>query len=238
MKKIGLVGGISPASTVLYYRELISQAQSMIGKNNYPEIVIDSVNMSIHDAAFMAENYEKLTEYLLDSLTNLKAAGAQIAAITANSEHIVWDRICNQLPLATVSIVEAVMEEILLRNYERVLILGTEWTMKSRLYEKALTEIGRVPISPTFKDQKTIGEIIYPNLENGIIVEADKLQLLKMVELYCEQYQADAVILGCTELPLMIGQNDIITPILDSTQLHIQKIIEASMEDTFERDSL
>ena len=105
MKKIGLVGGIGPASTVEYYLGLIQKSLNEQNNSIYPEIVIDSVNMLKHDVALENSDYSVLGEYLLSSLSNLKAAGAEIAAITANTEHIVWDRICNNFPLPVISIV-------------------------------------------------------------------------------------------------------------------------------------
>ena len=112
MKKIGLVGGIGPASTIEYYLGIIQKSLNEQNNSVYPEIVIDSVNMLKHDVALENGDYSVLGEYLLSSLTNLKAAGAEIAAITANTEHIVWDRICNNFPLPVISIVEETVKEL------------------------------------------------------------------------------------------------------------------------------
>ena len=130
MKKIGLVGGIGPASTVEYYQGLIEKCQNELGKDVYPEIVIDSVNMAKHDAAIREKKYEQLSEYLLESLYDLKAAGAEIAAITANTEHIVWDMICGKAPIPVISIVETVVNVIRERKLKRVLVFGTEYTLR------------------------------------------------------------------------------------------------------------
>ena len=127
MKKIGLVGGIGPASTIEYYTGLIQKCQKELGENVYPEIVIDSVNMTVHDEAFRRKDYDKLCEYLLESLSNLKAAGAEIAAITANTEHIVWDMLLDKIPIPVISIVEAVVNTIKVGKFKRVLVQFGKW---------------------------------------------------------------------------------------------------------------
>ena len=149
MKKIGLVGGIGPASTVEYYLGLIQKSLNEQNNSIYPEIVIDSVNMLKHDVALENSDYSVLGEYLLSSLSNLKAAGAEIAAITANTEHIVWDRICNNFPLPVISIVEETIKELKRLRFKKALIFGTESTLRSGLYEKALTANGIKAVIPS-----------------------------------------------------------------------------------------
>ena len=224
MKKIGLVGGLGPASTIEYYKGLISLCQREYGADVYPEIVIDSVDMSRHTKAFNEQDYHLIGEYLIKSLNNLKCAGAEITAITANTEHIVWDRIASRLPLQTISVVDSVIEEIIRLDYKKVLVLATEWTMASGLYDKAIAGAGIVPVLPTKDDQKVIGNLIYPNLENGIVFPADKLKMIDIAERYIISEKVDAVLLGCTEIPLMIKDNDLSTPVINSTEVHIRDI--------------
>jgi len=224
VKKIGLVGGIGPASTVEYYLGLIQKCQNELGQIVYPEIVIDSVNMTKHDEALREKNYDKLCEYLLVSLSNLKAARAEIAAITANTEHIVWEMIADKVPLPVINIVDAVVKSIREKKYKRVLVFGTEFTMKSGLYKSELLKSGILPIIPTNEDIEHIGKLIYPNLENGIVVEEDKAKLLELAEKYIARENADALLLGCTELPLAIKETDVNVPLLNSTEIHINEI--------------
>lgn len=224
MKKIGLVGGIGPASTVEYYLGIIEKSRKDYGDNRYPKIVIDSVNMSLHDKALAEKDYDALCNYLLKSLSYLKAAGAEIAAITANAEHIVWDMICDSFPLPVISIVEAVVREIEREKLKRVLVFGTSFTLKSGLYENALKQHGITPIVPTQRDSIIIGNLIYPNLENGIVIPDDKQKLIKMAEKYILEEKADSLLLGCTELTLAISSCDVEVPVLDTTEIHINEI--------------
>ncbi len=229
MKKIGLVGGIGPASTMEYYRELVRLYREDASTTGYPEIVIDSVDMTQHDEALEKKDYDLLAQYLLASLRNLKAAGAQVAGITANTEHIVWEKISHDLPLPTVNLLAAAAKEIKAKQYQNILILGTGWTMSSKLFEKIIMDLGKHPITPGNEDQKEIGKLIYPNLENGIVIMADKQKMIKMIGKYCHKYAVDAVLFGCTELPLMLKSADIKVPIINTAEIHIREILKQAL---------
>lgn len=228
MKKIGLVGGIGPASTVDYYLGLIEKCRAEFGENVYPEIVIDSVSLTAATDFFAQNDFDGNAKLMLRSLADLKAAGAEIAAITANTEHIVWDRISDKFKLPVVSIVEATADEILRKGYRKVLVLGTIFTMKSGLYEKPLAEHGITPILPTDEEKEKIANLFFPNLENGIVVPEDKAKMLEIVGKIVREKGADAVLLGCTELPLMIKDGDLDVPLLNTTQIHINAIFDAA----------
>lgn len=228
MKKIGLIGGIGPASTVEYYLKLIEKSRMDHGADIYPEIVIDSVNMADHINALNEKDYDRLCEYLLSSLSALKAAGAEIAAITANTDHIVWDRICDRFPLPVISVLDATVHEIKRVGCKRVLVFGTSFTLKSGLYENALKRQGITAIVPSDKDKEIIGNLIYPNLENGIVIPEDKRKLIEIAEKYISEEKADSLLLGCTELPLAIKACDVSVPILNTTEIHINEIYQSA----------
>lgn len=227
MQKIGLVGGLGPASTVEYYRELIALCREIYGPDCYPEILIDSLNMGIHNDLLDREAYDELAERLLKSLRNLQAGGAEVAAITANTEHILWDKLKDRLPLPAVSIVDAALDEIKEKDYCRILVFGTSWTMNSGLYDRAITKAGRTAILPTPADRAVIGALICPNLENGVVIPEDKAKMLALIEQYIQKERADALLLGCTELPLMIQPGDVSVPVIDTTRVHIARIFRA-----------
>ncbi len=224
MKKIGLVGGLGPASTIDYYTGLIDKTQREQGQTVYPEIVIDSVNMTLHDRALVEKDYDRLADYLIESIENLRAAGAEIAAITANTEHIIWDMVCQRFTLPVVSVVDATINEIKKNGYKRVLVFGTVFTLKSGLYDNALEKNEINAIIPTDNDAEQIGKLIYPNLENGIVIPEDRQKLIEIAEQYIEKYNADAMLLGCTELPLAIKPGDVSVPVLNTTSIHIEEI--------------
>ena len=232
MKKIGLVGGIGPASTMEYYLGIIEKCHKEQGRDRYPEIVIDSVNMSLHDSALAEKDYERLGDYLVASLNNLKAAGAEIAAITANAEHIVWNEVSHRFPLPVLSIVDATISEIKRKGFKKVLVIGTTFVLQSGLYESLLKKSGITAIIPADEDVLLIGNIIYPNLENGIIIPEDRQKLIGLIEKYVLQEKADSLILGCTELPLVIKSGDVSVPVLNTTELHVEEIYRKAMDES------
>lgn len=230
MKKIGLVGGLGPASTVDYYMDLVKLCHENFGENVYPRIVIDSVDLGIHTEYFNKQDYKTIGDFIYESLVVLKNAGAEVAAVTANTEHIAWDYVKDRLPLPTISIVDATIAEIKRKGYKRVLTFATSWTLQSGLYEKAILEAGITPVVPNKEDQIILGNLIYPNLENGIVIPDDKVRMITLAEKYIKENDADALLLGCTEIPLMIKEGDVSVPVIDTTQIHIQAIFEMAKE--------
>lgn len=226
VKKIGLVGGLGPASTVDYYLGLVERFRKSYGDDVYPEIVIDSVNMHDVISGIADKDYDHVSSILVKSMENLKKAGADFAAITSNTPHIVWNLMQDSFCLPVISIVDATIERIQQCGFKKVLVLGTEFTMRSGLYEESLMEKGITPIIPSEEDIKILGSIIYPNLENGIVIAEDKKKMIKIAEKYIKSNNAEAFLLGCTEIPLMIKEKDVSVPTLNTTQIHIDAIFE------------
>lgn len=224
MKKVGIVGGLGPASTIEYYREIVENYRKVNCDDSYPEIVIDSINMGEIIMGIKAQNYNHVAGKLLKSISNLEKAGASFAAIASNSPHIAWDLIKDKTPIPLISIIDAACDYVAQQNYKKVLIFATEFTMKNGLYSKAFTKRNIDWILPNEEDIEVIGNIIHPNLENGIVIEEDKHKMIGIAEKYIKQYGADSLLLGCTEIPLMIKSNDVSVPVIDTTRIHIEKI--------------
>ena len=108
---------------------------------------------------------------------------------------------------------------------ETVEACRTEFTMNSGLYDSALEKAGITPILPDAADRKEIGSLIYPNLENGIVIPSHKKRLIELAEKYIKGFGAEALLLGCTELPLAIGDGDVTVPVLDTARLHIRELL-------------
>ncbi len=223
--KFGIVGGLGPASTVVYYQEILAACGS--AETGYPPLVIESVNMTAVCDGLANGAYAEVTAILVAALQNLQRAGATVAAVASNTPHILLDDLRAQSPLPILSIVDAVCAHSKACGYRRVLVLGTAFTMQDGLYARALPRYGIAAITPTAADIARIQQIIFPNLENGIIVPADRAALQQLAEAYIRQESADAVLLGCTELPLMLHAGDLSVPVIDSTAIHIQAIVQA-----------
>ena len=230
MKKVGIVGGLGPASTIDYYRGIIEGFRSVNGDDQYPEIVIDSINMAELVKHIEAQDYNSVAGQLLKSISNLERARADFAAIASNSPHIVWDLIKNKTPIPLISIIDATCDHIMSCNYQQVLIFATKFTMKNGLYSRALSGREIDWILPEEEDIEMLGDIIYPNLENGIVLETHKKKMIAIAEKYIERHKADSLLLGCTEIPLMIKPGDVSVPVINTTEIHIEKICNALLQ--------
>jgi aspartate racemase len=228
-KKIGIIGGLGPASTIEYYRDIIENYRKTYGDDCYPEIVIESVNMHEFISCIKAKDYQTLAEKIIRSIVNLEKAGAAAAAIASNSPHVAWDLLKDKVNIPVISILDATCDFIIEHRYQKVLIFATEFTMKNGMYGKALSNRNIDWVLPDEADIEILGNIIYPNLENGIVIAEDKERMIQIAEKNIEQYHCDALLLGCTEIPLMIKEKDVSVPIINTAQIHIRKISDYLM---------
>ena len=230
MKKIGLIGGVGPVSTVNYYLELNRLYHNDFGVDEYPEIVIDSLSLNKVTTALADERYDIVCEILKKSADILRNAGAECVAICSNTPHIVLNQIVDELPLPIVSIVDANVRAVKNGGYKKVLVLGTLATMQSGMYQSVLAENGISTVTPSAEDQHTIADIIFPNLENGIVDPDERLEILALVEKYIAYQSVDAVLLACTELPLIIKPADLTIPVIDTALVHAKEIYEFAVK--------
>ena len=228
-EKFGIVGGIGPASTLDYYSGLISRFRSRY--EAYPEIAIESIDMTRMLGSFQRADYDAVCEQIVGALISLKNAGAECAAIASNTPHILFDRIREKSPLPLISIVDAACDYIEAKGYRNVLVLGTGFTMRSGMYEAVLQRRGIRATAPGEADIDSLHAIIFPNLEDGIVIPEDKVKMIEISERYIAEEKIDAVILGCTEIPLMIGEGDLSVPIVNATEIHIGAIAAYMMKD-------
>ncbi|MCL2031852.1 MAG: amino acid racemase [Methanomassiliicoccaceae archaeon] len=226
MKKAGIVGGIGPASTLDYYRGVIEGYRARTG-GSYPEVVINSVSMSEMMSFVQNKDWDSLVKMLADAVNDLANAGADIAAIASNTPHIVFERVRKLSPVPLISIVEETCKYAQRKGCKRILITGTRFTMGSGLYSEALGKYGIEAVVPSEEEQADIHGFIFPNLENGIVVPEDRQRMLEIVNRLITEHEADAVALACTELPLMIKEEDLGVLILDTAQIHIASIVNS-----------
>lgn len=226
MKKLGLVGGIGPESTIDYYRGIIAGYRQRLAQDTYPQMVIDSLNLKEMYTLSSTQQWDKFADRIIDSLKNLSAAGAEFAAIGANTAHIVFDEVNSRSPVPLVSLVEATCQYAQAKGCKKVVVLGTAFTMSSGLYTDALAKFGIDAFVPDKEQQQVIHNIIFPNLQAGIVLREEKEAMLRIVSQMIKATDADALVLGCTELPLIIKEGDLDTLLLDTTQIHIEAILD------------
>lgn len=225
MKKVGLVGGIGPASTLDYYKGIIDGYRARTASDNYPQMIIDSLNLAEIYAYVSNKQWDEFTKQFVDSIENLAAGGADFAVMAANTAHIVFDEVNRQSPLPLLSIVDETCKYAQSKKCKSVVIFGTAFTMSSGLYSNAFAKYGIDAFVPTEDEQKAIHNIIFPNLQEGIILPEEKRIILQIANRIISEKNADALVLGCTELPLIIQENDLDVLILDTTQIHIDAIL-------------
>lgn len=230
MKKIGLVGGTGPESTLMYYKELNSRIDRKTCGRNMPEIAIESVDFRKVWGLVSAGDRESLADHLSGKVRNLEAGASEVIALTAVTMHIVFDEIEGKTGVSLVSIPGAVCEEAVRRGYKKLALLGTVFTMENDYMKKDLIEAGIDVIVPSEEDRKLIGKRILEELELGIVKETTLEEFNKIIGKMKEEYGAEAVILGCTELPLLLNDDNCILPCLDSVDIHINKLIELALD--------
>jgi len=227
MKKLGLIGGTGPESTLLYYRKFVYQANKRKGPLFFPKLTIDSVN--VYDVLAMCEqqDYRGLVSYLEQAVHNLVAAGAEVVALTGNTPHIVFDALQARASVPLVSIITSVSQTICQHGLKTVGLIGTGFTMKADFFKKPLREAGISVITPAEHEMTFIANKIHDELEQGIIVPETRDKFIAIIERMAEEQGIEAIILGCTELPLLFeGINLPVTP-LDTVDIHIDALFTA-----------
>lgn len=226
MKKLGLVGGIGPESTIPYYRGIVYGVHEKLGEGVMPLLTIESINVFDIQTFCTEERYDDLTEYLLKAIRSLAAAGADFAAMSANTPHIVFDRLKEQSPIPLISIIEAACQEALMRNITRIGLLGTIFTMEGSFFKTPFTEQGIQVITPHKNEMDYINEKIYKELEFAQIKEETQKRFIAIVRRMMEEDGIEAIILGCTELPLILNDEISPVPCLDTVKIHVKTLIE------------
>ena len=226
MKKIGLVGGTGPESTMMYYKELNSKIDEATGGKNMPELSIESVNFRKAWELVSSERYKELADYLSEKVNNLVEGGAEVITLTAVTMHIVFDKIENNTNVSLVSIPKAVSDEAVKKGYKKVGLLGTIFTMEQDFMKKDLLQAGIDVIVPDKADRELIAKRIYEELEVGIVKESTLQEFNGIIKKMQDVYGIEAVVLGCTELPLILNDENCLLPCLDSVAIHIKKLIE------------
>ncbi len=231
MKKIGLVGGTGPESTLMYYKELNSRIDTLTNSAVMPEIAIESVNFRKVWGYVTAGRYEELTAYLAQKIENLRAAGSEVISLTAVTMHIVFDEVAGRTAIDLVSIPKAVCEEAESKGFKTVGLLGTIFTMEQDYMKKDFTEAGIRVAVPNKDERELIAKRILEELELGIVKESTLREFTSIIKRMQEEEGIEAVILGCTELPLLLNPENCPVYCLDSVEIHIKKLVELAMKD-------
>lgn len=224
MKKLGLIGGTGPESTLIYYQTITSQVEKKTGK--FPYLTIES--LSVFDVLRYASSNDRegLSEYLLEGFEHLAAAGCEFAALTGITPHAVLDEIRKRAPIPVVSMIDTTAQALNKQAISSVLLLGTKPTMSGTFVTKPLERQGIRVFVPEPDIQEQINGHIENELEIGLVKESTQ----KFFKTYCQEalkrHPVQAIILGCTELPLAFKHLILPVPTVDVMDVHIRTLID------------
>jgi aspartate racemase len=227
MKTLGMIGGVGPESTIDYYRLIIAAYRERKPDGSYPPIIINSVNLKEMVDLLEANNLPGLVTRLVAELQKLANAGAELGILTSNTPHIVFDEIAAQSPLPLISIVQATCDAAASMGLRNLGLFGSRFTMQGRFYPDVFSKTGIVVVSPSPDEQAYIHDRYMKELVNGIFREETRDGLLRIVDRMKQQDHIDGLILGGTELPLIL--RDVANPgipFLDTTRIHVNAVME------------
>jgi aspartate racemase len=224
MASVGLVGGLGPESTIDYYRRIL-QAWEHVEPATSPSIVIDSLDVQ-RALQLVQDDRAALADYLAGSVRRLAAAGVDFVAMTANTPHIVFDELVARSTVPLLSIVEVCAEAARVRGCRRPLLLGTRFTMEAPFYPAVCARFGIEVIRPAAAQRSWIHERYVGELLAGVFRDETRSALVALVGQLRTEHAIDAVILGGTELPLLLPDATVAgLPALDTTALHVAAIV-------------
>jgi aspartate racemase len=230
MKKIGIIGGIGPESTIDYYKLIIGAFHKNQVDSDYPEIIIYSANLSGLIRILEAGDWENLIDWLLEKVAALHKAGAEFAVIGSNTPHIVFDQVSARAPIPLLSIIEETRKNAQKRGLKKLGLLGTKFTMEADFFKKPFGDNGITVVVPEKEEQELIHHRLFSEIELGIIKDSTRNELLSIVKNMIDRHSIDGLILGCTELPLILDKDEYGIPFLNTTAIHAESIVNYCLE--------
>ncbi|GAA4278650.1 aspartate/glutamate racemase family protein [Aquimarina mytili] len=223
---IGLIGGMGWESSKLYYERINTRVNEVLGGSHSAKILMVSVDFAEIEQLTISNNWNAIGDIIAKSAKQLEKAGAGIVLLCTNLIHIASEAIVQNTKIKFLHIANATGEAIQRRNLKKILLLGTKYTMEKDFYTKILTEnYGLEIITPNEHHRNTIHTIIYTELLKGVFTEASKQIIKKIIE--NEQVNGvEGVILGCTELPILIKESDLSIPTFDTGAIHADKAVD------------
>jgi len=227
-RHIGIVAG-SAEGAALCYRTICLEAPAIMGEHDHPEITMNSVPLAEHMHYVRANDWEALAGVLVASAHKVARAGADFAICPDNTYHQAFRYLIPQSPIPWIHIAATVAEQARLAGYLRLGILGTKYLMEGGVYPEVLQEFRIESEIPGVADREKINDIIFKELVNGIFPEASRLYFNE-VAAKLQARGCDAIVLGCTEIPLIVRPDDTPLPTLDSTRLLARAALKRALE--------
>src|SRR5712691_11038991 len=232
MKLIGIVGGIGPESTIDYYRLFISTYRERRPDGGYPPVVINSIDLARALKLVGSNDLAGLAAYMLEEIRRLARAGATHGLLSSNTPHIVFDEVQRTSPIPLISIVETACREAMVRKLKRLGLFGTRFTMRGGFYQKVYAGEGMEIKVPEPVDLEFIHDTYLNELVNGVVRAETRERYIAIARKMREQQGIEALILGGTELPLLLRDAiDIGMTLLDTARLHVEAAVSELLSD-------
>lgn len=229
MKTLGLIGGISWISTIDYYRAINEGINQQLGDLNFSQCIIYSFNYADIKRNNDTNDWDATFEMLLGAARHLESSGAKAILLCANTMHMVADRLEAALDMPLIHIATETAKEISQAGLKKVALLGTRFTMEQAFFHDKLAAQGIQALIPIEDDREFIHYTIFEELGRGLITASSKIRYLKIIKELQDQ-GAEGVILGCTEIPLMVLPDDVDIPTFDTTKIHSKAAVEFSLK--------
>ena len=225
MKTLGLIGGTGPESTIEYYRLLVAKYREQADGHS-PPLIINSIDLKMMVEWMTAGELSKVADALAAAIEQLHKAGADLAALTANTPHIVFDELQQRSSLPLISIVEAACDEVRARGLKTVGLFGTRFTMQAPFYPQVFSRAGLNLVLPNDQEQDYIHDIYLGELLKDVFLPETRARLLQIADEMKRRGNIEALILGGTELPLLLrDEQHNGLPLLDTTRIHVDRLI-------------
>lgn len=230
MKTIGLIGGMSWESSLVYYKLINKKVKEILGGFHSSKSIMVSVDFNEIQKLQHQGDWDSLNAIMVKSAKQLEISGADIIILCTNTMHLCSNKIIENTSIPFLHIAKATGEEIIKKEIKKVALLGTKFTMEKDFYKNILIEdFGIEVIIPKQEERNKIHDIIYNELVHGQIKEISK-KIYKDIINNLEKRGAEGVILGCTEIPLLISGSDVSIPIFDTTKIHAEKAVEWALK--------
>ena len=229
MKTIGLIGGTTWLSTIEYYRIINETVKEKLGKSHSARCILYSINFE-ETVVQNQGRWDVISKSFIDITKNLENAGADFLIICANTMHKIADDIENNANIPIIHIADVTAEKIIEKGLSKVGLLGTSYTMEEDFYKERLKEKFNIEtIIPEKNERDLINKIILNELTQGKIIQSSKQRYLEIIENLIDK-KAEGIILGCTEIPLLIKKDDVDIPIFDTTEIHAKAAVEYALK--------
>jgi len=228
-RHIGIVA-CSAEGAALCYQSISRESVRLIGPHDHPRVTMDSIPMARWLPAFDAGDFRGVARIMLESTAVLAGAGADFAICPDNSAHLAWDHVQAETPIPWLHIAEVLASEALRHDYHRVGVLGTRYTMEGPVYRDALRTVGVDAGVPTEPEMELVDRVIFDELVNGVFADESRQAYYDVIA-RLRDTGCDAVALACTEIPLLVREDESPLPVLDSTALLARAAVEYALVD-------